>query len=209
MIDGVRRDRVVKVRTLKEYFHTSIEDVVTRQRVEIDPHAALYVVNLLTIFSRSNELYEDHDEYYGLRPLALMLADAANTDSHDERNYLLQRIGDVALFISGFFADGLAGKAVDIDYYTYMGGRAYGSLSNEIRGTFRGRAFAPVYAELATKFSVLVDVLNEVADIARKNSDVDLLRAYEVWLKTGSRRAEALLRQAGVEPIRGPKNRRH
>jgi len=209
MIDGAKRDRVVRVRTLQEYFRTSIEDVVERQRVEIDPHASHYVVNLLTIFSRSNELYEEHAEHFGLRPLALMLAEAAETESGDQRNHLLQRIGDVALFLTGFFSDGLAGKAVDVDYYMYMGGSAYDSLSQEIRGTFRGKAFAPVYAELAAKFRTLVDVLNEVADGARENSEVDLLRAYELWLKTGSRRAEVLLRQAGVEPIPGPANRRH
>ncbi len=209
MIDSSRSDRVVRVRTLQEYFHSSFEDAVANQRVEIDPHAAQYVVNLLTIFSRSNELYEEQAEYYGLRPLALMLAEAAETERCDQRNYLLQRIGDVALFIAGFFADGLAEKAVDVDYYMYMGGSAYGSLSKEIRGTFRGRAFAPVYAELAAKFRTMVDVLNEVADGARENSDVDLLRAYEVWIKTGSRRARSLLRQAGVEPIRGPDSRRH
>ena len=209
MIDSGTRDRVVRVRNLQEFFHDSINDVVTRQRIEIDPHAAHYVVNLLTIFARSNELYEDHAEHYGLRPLALMLAEAADTDRLDHRNYLLQRIGDVALFIAGFFADGLAGKAVDLDYYIYMGGNAYDSLSDEIRGTFRGRAFAPVYKELSVKFQVLVDVLNEVADGARESSDVDLLRTYEVWLKTGSRRAEALLRQSGVEPLQGHLNRRH
>ncbi|NNE06695.1 MAG: hypothetical protein HKN15_13320 [Xanthomonadales bacterium] len=208
MIDQGARDRVVRVRSLQEFFHSSINDVVERQRVDIDPHAAHYVVNLLTIFSRSTELYEDQSEYYGLRPLALMLAEAANTERLDQRNYLLQRIGDVALFIAGFFADGLASKAVDVDYYIYMGGNAYDSLSDEIRGTFRGRAFAPVYRELADKFQVLVDVLNEVAESARQNSDVDLLRTYEVWLKTGSKRAEALLRQSGVEPLRSP-IRRH
>jgi hypothetical protein len=209
MIESGTRDRVVRVRNLQAFFHDSINDVVTRQRIEIDPHAAHYVVNLLTIFSRSNELYEDHADHYGLRPLALMLAEAANTDRFDHRNHLLQRIGDVALFIAGFFSDGLANKAVDVDYYIHMGGNAYDSLSDEIRGTFRGRAFAPVYKELAAKFQVLVDVLNEVADGARESSDVDLLRAYEVWLKTGSRRAESLLRQSGVEPLQGHVNRRH
>ena len=209
MIERGNRDRVVRVCNLQEYFHTSINDVVSRQHVDIDPHAAHYVVNLLTIFSRSDEFYEEHAEHYGLRPLALMLADAANTDRIDERNYLLRRIGDVALFIAGFFADGLAGKVVDVDYYVYMGGNAYGSLSDEMRGTVRGQAVAPVYRELALKFQVLVDVLNEIADGAKANTDVDLLRVYELWLKTRSRRAEALLRQNGVEPIRGRIDRKH
>jgi hypothetical protein len=48
---------------------------------------------------------------------------------------------------------------------------------------------------------VLVDVLNEVRDRERQDSDIDLLRTYSVWRKTGSKRAENLLRQQGVVPI--------
>ena len=196
-----RNDRVVQVQNLADYFRTSIDGVISRHGVDVDPHAAHYVVNLLTLFSRSEELYEDHGESYGLRPLALMMADAADAQTARQRNHVLQRIGDVALFISGFFADSLAHKAVDVDYYIYMGGSAYGSLSEEVRGTFRGNAFADIYRELAVKFQVLVDVLNEVRDEARGESDRDLLRTYEIWLKTGSRRAKKLLADNGVVPI--------
>jgi hypothetical protein len=201
MVGQSRNDRVVQVRNLTDYFRTSIDGVLSRQGVDVDPHAAHYVVNLLTLFSRSEELYEDHGESYGLRPLALMMADAADAPTPAVRNYALQRIGDVALFISGFFADSLANKPVDVDYYIRMGGTAYGSLSEEVRGTFRGNAFASIYRELAIKFQVLVDVLNEVRDEARGESDRDLLRTYEIWLKTGSRRARKLLRDNGVVPI--------
>ncbi|MDH3440713.1 MAG: hypothetical protein OEM63_08185 [Gammaproteobacteria bacterium] len=190
--------KVMCVRNLQDYFRTSIDDVVSRQQVDIDPHAAHYVVNMLTLFSRSDELYEDDGEVYGLRPLALMLADAADAESNEQRNHLLQRIGDVALFISGFFSDGLASKAVDIDYYIHMGCNAYSSLSEEVRGTVRGRAVADVFRELAIKFQLVVDVLNEISD---GPSDRDLLRAYEVWRRTGSKRAEQLLRKNGVVPI--------
>ena len=201
MVGHSRNDRVVQVQNLADYFRTSIDGVISRQGVEVDPHAAHYVVNLLTLFSRSEEFFEDYGESYGLRPLALMMADAAEARSAAERNYALQRIGDVALFISGFFADSLANKAVDVDYYIYMGGSAYGSLSEEARRTFRGRAFADVYRELAEKFQVLVDVLNEVRDEARGESDLDLLRTYEIWLKTGSQRAKNLLADNGIVPI--------
>ena len=60
---------------------------------------------------------------------------------------------------------------------------------------------AKAAAELAQKFEIVVDVLNEVRDGAGNSSDLDLLRTYEVWLRTGSRRAEELLRQNGVVPI--------
>ena len=202
MLDRTNNDRVVRVRNLQDYFRTSIEGVISRQGVEVDPHASHYVVNLMTLFSRSEELYEDDGDYYGLRPLAMMLADAAEARSAAQRNHSLQRIGDVALFVAGFFSDSLPTRAVDIDYYIHMGGNAYGSLSDEVRGTFRGNSFADIYKELAVKFHVLVDVLNEVRDEASHASDVNVLRTYEIWLKTGSWRAEKILREQGVVPLK-------
>ena len=194
-------ERVVQVHDLRDYFRESIDTVIDNQGVDVDPHAAHYVVNLLTLFARSEDLYEDHGEAYGLKPLALMMADAAAASNAVERTFSLQRIGDVALFVAGFFADGLAHKLVDLDYYINMGGTAYGSLSDEIRGTARGRALAGVYRELARKFQIVVDVLNEVRDSTRCSSDIDLLRTYEVWLRTGSKRAAGLLRKNGVVPM--------
>ena len=201
--------RVMPVHNLCDYFRTSIDDVIAQQGVELDPHATHYVVNMMTLFSRSEELYEDDGETFGLKPLALMLVDATDAASAEQRNQVLQRIGDVALFISGFFVDSLANKAVDIDYYIHTGANAYGSLSEETRRTFRGRAFADVFRELASNFQILTDVLHEVRDSARPESDANLLRTYEIWRKTGSRRAEKLLRQQRVVPIADAKRLRH
>ena len=202
MHDKGSHDRVVPVANLLDYFRTSIDTVISEQGVDVHPDTTHYVVNLLTLFSRSEKLYDDEGEIYGIKPLALMLADAADAPSPEQRSYSLQRIGDVALFICGFFADGLATHSVDVDYYIHMGGSAYGSLSEEVRGTFRGKAFAKTYCELAAKFQVRVDVLNEMRDRERKQSPIDLLRTYTVWRKTGSKRAENLLRQHGVMPGR-------
>ena len=201
--------RVVPVHDLRDYFRTSIDDVIVKQGVDVDPHATHYVVNLITLFARSEELYEDDGDSYGLKPLALMLADAADAPSPEQRNQSLQRIGDVAMFISGFFIESLENKAVDVDYYIYMGENAYGSLSEEVRGTFRGNVFADVYRELACKFPLVIDVLNEVRDGASHESDANLLRTYEIWSKTGSRRAEKLLSEQGVVPMAAAKKRRH
>jgi hypothetical protein len=199
-------DRIVAVTSLRDFFRESINSAIDNQNVEIDPHTSHYVVNLLTLFARSEEFYDDSDEHCGVRPLALMMADAAATDSPDRRTTSLQRIGDVALFTAGFFADSFAHRPVDIDYYVGMGGCAYGSLSDEIKGTTRGMALVDVFRELAGKFLSLVDVLNEVRDGARLSADADVLRTYEVWRKTGSRRAAAILEQHGVVPILGAPN---
>jgi len=194
--------QVVPVANLREFFRESIDSAIDSQGADLDPHTSHYVVNLLTLFARSEELYADDGEVYGVRPLALMMVDAADAPSLERRSFSLQRIGDVALFTAGFFADSLRNKSVDIDYYITMGGTAYSALSDEIRGTTRGKALAGVYRELAAKFLMLVDVLNQVRDATQQTSDVDVLRTYEVWRKTGSKRAESLLRKHGVHPLK-------
>jgi hypothetical protein len=115
-----------------------------------------------------------------------------------ERERGLQRLGDVSLFIAGFFAHSFARKLVDIDYHIAMGGCAYGTLAG---GLSRGprRVLGRVFAELAAKFLPLVDALNEISDTARRYTQADVLRLYELWLKTGSPRACGLLRELGIE----------
>jgi len=195
-----RSGQVMAVESLEAFFHESVDAALRKQQLEVREHTAHYVVNLLTLFSRSEALYAEAGEGRRTRPLALMLADALEAPSEEERHHALQRIGDVALFIAGFFSDSLAHRSVDVDYYIYMGGNAYGSLSHGVRGTRQGRLYGEVFGELAAKFQPMVDVLNEVSDSARQLSDHDLLRLYELWMRTGSRRARALLRRLGVEP---------
>ena len=71
-------ERLLTVRSLMDFFRESVSAAIESQGVEINPHTSHYVVNLLTLFARSEELYEDDGETYGLKPLALMLADAAS-----------------------------------------------------------------------------------------------------------------------------------
>ena len=62
------------------------------------------------------------------------------------------------------------------------------------------RALSTVFGELSSKFQPVVDAIGEIADSARVWGPNDVLRLYELWLKTGSRRAQHLLQQLGVAP---------
>lgn len=192
-------DRVRPVASLQEFFKDSVAEAMAKQGVAADDHTAYYVVNLLTLFARYETLYEQGKPGPGLQPVALLLAEAADSPTRETRNALLRRVGDTSLFVAGFLGDGFARKLVDIDYYIDMGGAAYGRLSDDVRGTREGRAFGGVFAELAAKFRDFVDVLAEIRDSGTAAA-VDVLRLYEVWLKTGSRRAARLLREHGLEP---------
>lgn len=198
----------IDVRNLQEFFRDSVHEALARQQVGVDDHTEHYVVNLLTMFSRSEALFDMTPDGPRLRPLALMLADAASASSSEERSRVLQRLGDVSLFVAGFLSYGFSRRLVDVDYHVAMGGRAYGTLADTCSHGTRGRALAGVFAELAAKFQRLVDALNDVSEMSWRNSDRDTLRLYEVWLKTGSPRAHALLRDQGVSPAVVPLGRK-
>ena len=197
----------IDVRNLREFFRDSVHDALVRQQVGVDDHTEHYVVNLLTMFARSEALFEPTPDGPRLKPLALMLAEAASAPSSEQRRRTLQRLGDVSLFVAGFLSHGFARKLVDVDYHIAMGGRAYGTLAEHGGAGARGRALAGVFAEMAAKFQRLVDALNEVSEMSWRNTDRDVLRLYEVWLKTGSPRAHALLRELGVSPAVVPVGR--
>ena len=200
---------LVAVANLREFFHDSVQTALRKQRVAVDDHTEHYVVNVLTMFARSEELYEQTPEGARLKPLAHMLAQASEAPSAQQRDEALRRLGDVSLFIAGFFAQSFARRLVDIDYHIAMGGCAYGTLAENMRGSLRGQAFAAIFLELAQKFQRLVDVLNDVADMAHTHSDKDILRLYEIWLKTGSPRAYSILHRLGVAPVSADARREH
>jgi hypothetical protein len=190
---------VLAVPSLREFFRDCLHGVLLKQHVSVAEQTEQYVVNLLTLFARAESLYEDTPAGPRLKPLAVMLCEALEAESTPARNQALQRLGDVSLFIAGFFAQGFAAKLVDVDYHIAMGGRAYGTLAHT---TARGsqRALAGVFAELAGKFQPLVDALNEISESSYRHSDRDILRLYEIWLKTGSARCFGLLKRLGVDP---------
>jgi hypothetical protein len=191
---------VIPVPSLQEFFRDSVDAAMASNKVAVEVHTAHYVVNLLTLFARAEALHDQADRGPGPKPLALMLADAAEAAPGDGRNSTLQRLGDVALFVAGFMAEGLDRKSVGVGYYVRMGGGAYRALSLALPANPRGRAFAPVFAELSAKFGDVVDVLNEVRHAGTSSRDQDVLRLYETWLTTGSRRSARLLRQLGIQP---------
>ncbi len=189
---------VLAVASLREYFHDALHGALAHQHVAVEDQTEQYVVNMLTLFARSEYLFEQSADGVRLKPLVQMLSEALEAPTALERERGLQRLGDVSLFIAGFFAHSFARKLVDIDYHIAMGGRAYGTLAD---GLVRGhrRVLGRVFAELAAKFLPLTDALGEISDAARRYTQADVLRLYELWLKTGSPRARGLLRKLGIE----------
>ena len=180
-------DALFRSESPTEFFRGLVETAMQNQRVSAHELTSYYVVNLLTAFVHS-ELAAD-DEPLGTRlTRALQSAGVAQRDA-------LRRVGDQSLFISGFFSDSLNRSLVDVDYYIQLGECAYRSLARH-----RDRRLGDVFDELSDKFTTFVDVLGEVSERTSLSSNADVLRLYEKWLRTGSRRSGSLLAAKGIVP---------
>jgi len=195
-----RSQALIEVTNLREFFHDSVQTALHEQHLSIDPHTEHYVVNVLTTFARADDFYEHTPEGRKLRPLAHMLSDALEACGPAQREQMLRRLGDVSLFVAGFFSRSFARRLVDVDYHIAMGGHAYGTLAASAHVPVKAKALAAIFDELAHKFGRVVDVLNDVAEMAYTHTDKDILRLYEIWLKTGSPRARNVLERLGVTP---------
>jgi hypothetical protein len=179
------------------YFKELVDGALEHQGLVANELTSFYVVHLLTGFIERRTGEHPDDE-----PLGILLSRALESGGFEQRATLKQ-VGDVSLFVSGFFADSLRRKLVDVDYYASIGGVAYQALSRDETDTF-----SPVFAELAAKFVAFVDVLSEVSERSSCASNTDLLRLYERWLKTGSRHSGQLLVERGVVPNSSLKSQR-
>jgi hypothetical protein len=169
------------------YFKGLIDEALQHQRLDSSESTTFYIVQLLAGYVSAGGSLDDE-------PLALRLARALQTGGVRQREGLRQ-VGDLSLFISGFFSDSLNRRLVDVDYYVTLGGYAYGSLSRRDEDS-RAR----IFAELAEKFVRYVDVLCEVSEQTTLASNADLLRLYEKWLRTGSPRDGERLAERGIVP---------
>jgi hypothetical protein len=191
-------DVVFRRESPAEYFKELVDGALSHQGLATRELTAYYVVQLLASFLQRRVTREEDDD----TPLALRLGRALDSGPVQQRASL-REIGDIALFVSGFFSDSLNRKLVDVDYYVSIGGCAYNLLSRVETDTF-----SPVFAELGEKFVGFVDVLSEVSERTSCASNADLLRLYEKWLRTGSRRSGQLLVERGVVPNASVRNSR-
>lgn len=181
----------------QDYFRELITDALTRQKVSIHPETEFYLVNLLNQFIQTDRLFPPTADG-GAReePLALMVKEALEQPQPQLQSQAFKQIGDVSLYIAGYFQDSLNRKLVDVDYYIDMGGQAY----KRVAAKSEEEVLRETYAELAHKFASFVEVLAEVSDKTTPKSETDLLRMYELWVRTKSGRAAKALQEAGILP---------
>jgi hypothetical protein len=171
----------------QDYFRELVTEAMGTQQISARPETEFYLVNLLHQFMTTDRLQAG--------PLAFKLKEALETPE-PAQTALFRNIGDTSLYVAGYFQDSLTRKMVDVDYYIEIGGTAYKQVATRADED----ALRPVYAELADRFGSFVEVLATVSDKTTPKTERDLLRLYELWVRTKSERAAKALQEAGIIP---------
>jgi hypothetical protein len=172
---------VIPHASVDEFFHQVVQDALDAVHLTTNEPTEWYLVGLLGDFTRARITDA---------PLGVALAETPTDPG--ERVRRLKQVGDTSLYVSGFFAESLGRRLVDVDYYASIGSSAYSELAGRLAGSL-----TEVYRELSARFPAFVEVLAEV----RRRVDfagADVTRLYEQWLRTRDAWIEKKLRALGV-----------
>ncbi len=179
--------------SLPGYFHSALGRAANRQGQQPQEATLWYLTDLLTRFARSEAFFDPNSGRSGLKPLAMIYGEAANARSEAERHRLLQRLGDVALFVAGLFHQSLERRAIGREYLVSMGGSAYSYLADNAPRDIS------VFDELATRFVPFVNMLSDLIHANRAQFDAaEILKLYDLWQQTGNAQARQQLSSLGI-----------
>jgi len=182
-----------------DFFAEMVDQGFSKTRIQTHPTAKTYLVQMLEHYLDARNLFDDHVSEVNGRKYDTLAEQflIANQSPNAEKQGMLKKLGDKALYISGFFGDSLSRKVVDIDYYANMGGAAYSSLADCVHED----TVAQVYRIFSKQFLDFVEVLSYISHESMIQTDQSILRLYDRYLRTGSASAQEKLTQMGILPL--------
>ncbi len=189
--------------SLKAYFHDALARATEQNELKAEEHTLWYLTNLLNTYSRSEQFFDYLPDRGTLTPLAEYYQRAVEAESTHERRMHLQRLGDVAMFISGMFAPALKRRPVGVAYYMSMGESAYSTLADTASNTSREQTQAEIFSDLASRFTSFVNVLSSIRPHTSGGTGQDqiadnLLIKIDEWQRTGDPTLACELRESGI-----------
>lgn len=194
---------VVKCTSIAAYFHEEVVAACSEQGLTATEPAEFYVVTMLESFTHSDTLFRvdstgrrDHEALAGM----LQRAVAETTPGKQLDHY--RRMGDLALYLAGMFADSLRRTTVGLSYYVRMGQSAYATLADHGQNT--NAALREIFHELSKTFPGWVEVLRQIGEnfgFASPTEEADTGELFERWqLTQGSDKLSDQLLRRGVLP---------
>lgn len=182
----------------EQHFSEALKEALEQRKVKSFPHLETYLIHMLKHYLDSRNLFtpqSTHGENSENPPetLAEMYLIAINSENSRKKE-IMKTLADRSLYLAGFFGDSLQKKLVDIDYYSEMGSAAYFNLSTWTKEDH----LIEVYKTFSKRFIEFVEVLSYMSEKSAVQADQNVLRLYDLYLKTGSEMAREKLTQMGI-----------
>lgn len=176
-----------------EFFKEILDDALNNQHLQISQEATFYLLGVLLMGMKRGP----NDDTRSMTEKYLLA-------QHNEQASALKAVGDLSLIIAGIWWQSLLRKLVDVDYYITIG-----SLSYQKASEITPKNLADLFEELSENFSNIVNVMTEATRcISEANmSNNDILRMYEVWLRTHNRFLAEKLKDLGLNVVSGTTTR--
>ena len=187
---------------LQSFFFDECSAVASKQGLKVSDQLTGYIASMLHRFVSSPSFFEvvtdphNNKTKNAIPPVGQKLLEAQNKGTF-EQLVEMQKVGDIALFTSGFFSENLDRRMLDLDFYSAIGGQAY-QRAGQIRETISKERILNVYFELSGNFEALSEVLSELSDRQYLHSKSKQLSLYEKWLSTGNPRIKRMLAEVGI-----------
>lgn len=179
--------------SLPNFFRLRLGRLVEKFNLRPHDDTLWYLGNLLHRFGHSDQLFDYYEGRRALRPLAMLYGDAQAAACERERCLLLQRLGDLALFLGAFFPERYARRGIRRDYFIGMGGSAYDYLSD------RAPQQRHVFRELTHHFAQMLELVAAAGSRHSRLEHAEILRLYARWVESGNKALERQLRAMGIQ----------
>ena len=110
------------------FFRSLVKEGLESTKVQVSPCVGEYLCKLLMFYVASDHLFSiTPSGKKQLKTLAELYLQSYSFPASTKGN--LKKMGDMSLYISGFFRESLTKKRISVEYYMNMGKSAYQSLS--------------------------------------------------------------------------------
>lgn len=182
--------------TAEEHFSEVVHEACVERQIKTHPQVEAYLVQILKHYLISKNFHQplaDDSTEKPLSTFAEMYLTAINAESPRNKE-LMRTVADRSLYLTGFFADSLQKKIVDVDYYSEIGSAAYYNLA----AWTREDTLSTLFTTFSKRFKDFVEVLNYVSEKSSIQADQNVLKLYDRYLRTGSDLAREKLTELGV-----------
>ncbi len=180
----------------KTHFRQLVSDSSRSLKMSLALPVQSYLVNLLCQFISTEQLFDSSTKNHSLLYLSESWTQAQNESTEIQKRIKLQKVGDAALYFSGFFSSTLINKLIDLDYYIYYGSSAYRTLADRSRN----KETKDIYKKLDSKFRNYMELLAHISYSCLESSDDDkIFTLLEIYKKTHSKWAAQKLIEKGID----------